>query len=91
MTLESMYNNNTSTRMDMKELIEQLEQKTTELFRDARSQLDKGNKTAGLRARRTSGNGTAIETVPENVVGNSQRKTERLTVRQYGIVADSFE
>jgi peptide subunit release factor 1 (eRF1) len=49
-----MYNNNTSTRMDMKELIEQLEQKTTELFRDARSQLDKGNKTAGLRARRTS-------------------------------------
>lgn len=38
----------------MKELIEQLEQKTTELFRDARSQLDKGNKTAGLRARRTS-------------------------------------
>ena len=30
MTLESMYNNNTSTRMDMKELIEQLEQKTTE-------------------------------------------------------------
>ena len=38
----------------MKELIEQLEQKTTELFRDARSQFDKGNKAAGLRARRTS-------------------------------------
>ena len=50
-----MYNNSTPIiEMDMKELIEQLEQKTTELFRDARSQLDKGNKTAGLRARRTS-------------------------------------
>ena len=30
--------------MDMKELIEQLEQKTTELFRDARSQLERGTK-----------------------------------------------
>lgn len=38
----------------MKELIEQLEQKATDLFRDAHSQLDKGNKAAGLRARRTS-------------------------------------
>ena len=38
----------------MKELIERLEQKTAELFRDARSQLDKGDKTACLRARRTS-------------------------------------
>jgi len=53
--LESLYNNNTLIiEMDMKELIERLEQKTAELFRDARSQLDKGNKTAGLRARRTS-------------------------------------
>ena len=40
--------------MDMRELIEQLEQSTADLFRDARSQLDKGNKAAGLRARRTS-------------------------------------
>ena len=55
MRLESLYNNNTLIiEMDMKELIERLEQKTAELFRDARSQLDKGNKTAGLRARRTS-------------------------------------
>lgn len=38
----------------MKELIEQLEQKTADLFRDAHSQLDKGNKAAGLRARRIS-------------------------------------
>ena len=29
--------------MDMRELIEQLEQRTADLFRDARSQLDKGN------------------------------------------------
>jgi peptide subunit release factor 1 (eRF1) len=50
-----MYNNSTPIiEMDMKELIEQLEQKTTDLFRDAHSQLDKGNKAAGLRARRTS-------------------------------------
>ena len=50
-----MYNNSTPIiEMDMKELIEQLEQKTTDLFRDAQSQLDKGNKAAGLRARRTS-------------------------------------
>ena len=55
MRLESLYNNNTLIiEMDMKELIERLEQKTAELFRDARSQLDKVNKTAGLRARRTS-------------------------------------
>ena len=40
--------------MDMRELIEQLEQRTADLFRDALSQLDKGNKAAGLRARRTS-------------------------------------
>lgn len=40
--------------MDMKDLIEQLEQKTADFFRDAHSQLDKGNKAAGLRARRTS-------------------------------------
>ena len=69
--------------MDMRELIEQLEQRTADLFRDARSQLDKGNKAAGLRARRTS-----LEVEPllkqfrKNVVGNSQRKAERLTVRQ---------
>lgn len=76
----------------MKELIEQLEQKTTELFRDARSQLDKGNKTAGLRARRTS-----LEMEPllkqfrKMSLEIANEKTERLTVRQYGIVADSFE
>lgn len=40
--------------MDMREFIEQLEQKTTDFLRDARFQLDKGNKAAGLRARRTS-------------------------------------
>ena len=40
--------------MDMNDLIEQLEQKTADFFRDAHSQLDKGNKAAGLRARRTS-------------------------------------
>lgn len=48
-----MYNSNTLI-MDMRELIEQLEHKTADFLRDARSQLDKGNKAAGLRARRTS-------------------------------------
>ena len=38
----------------MKETLNQIETLTTSFLKDARSQLDKGNKAAGLRARRTS-------------------------------------
>ncbi len=38
----------------MKELIGQLELKMTALLQNARSQMEKGNKAAGLRARRVS-------------------------------------
>ncbi len=38
----------------MKEILEQIEQKMNDFLKDTRSQLDKGNKAAGLRARRTS-------------------------------------
>ncbi|WP_301342673.1 MULTISPECIES: histone H1 [Muribaculaceae] len=38
----------------MKELLDQIEKLTTTFQKDAVSQLDKGNKAAGLRARRAS-------------------------------------
>lgn len=38
----------------MTDLLNQIENLTTSFLRDARSQLDKGNKAAGLRARRAS-------------------------------------
>lgn len=38
----------------MKELIEQLESKMMALLQNAKSQMEKGNKAAGLRARRIS-------------------------------------
>lgn len=38
----------------MKELIEQLEPKMMALLQNAKSQMEKGNKAAGLRARRIS-------------------------------------
>ena len=38
----------------MKDLIEQISAKSEAFLKDANSQLDKGNKAAGLRARRTS-------------------------------------
>ncbi len=38
----------------MKELIENITRKLDSFRRDAESQLDKGNKSAGLRARRNS-------------------------------------
>lgn len=38
----------------MKELIENIAKKIDSFRKDAESQLDKGNKSAGLRARRTS-------------------------------------
>lgn len=38
----------------MKETLNQIETLTTSFLKDARSQLDKGNKAAGLRARRAS-------------------------------------
>lgn len=38
----------------MKELIEQLETKMMALLQNAKSQMKKGNKAAGLRARRIS-------------------------------------
>lgn len=38
----------------MKETLNQIETLTTAFLKDARSQLDKGNKAAGLRARRAS-------------------------------------
>lgn len=38
----------------MKELIEQIAEMSQSFLKDARSQLEKGNKAAGLRARRTS-------------------------------------
>ena len=38
----------------MNEIISEIENITTSFLKDARSQLDKGNKAAGLRARRAS-------------------------------------
>lgn len=38
----------------MNETLNQIETLTTSFLKDARSQLDKGNKAAGLRARRAS-------------------------------------
>lgn len=38
----------------MKELIEQIAEMSQAFLKDAGSQLEKGNKAAGLRARRTS-------------------------------------
>lgn len=38
----------------MNEIISEIENLTTSFLKDARSQLDKGNKAAGLRARRAS-------------------------------------
>lgn len=38
----------------MKDLIEQLEPKMAALLQNAKSQIEKGNKAAGLRARRIS-------------------------------------
>ena len=38
----------------MKELLDQIEKLTSTFQKDACSQLDKGNKAAGLRARRAS-------------------------------------
>lgn len=38
----------------MKETLNQIEQLTGSFMKDATSQLDKGNKAAGLRARRAS-------------------------------------
>ncbi len=38
----------------MKELLDQIEKLTSTFLKDAASQLDKGNKAAGLRARRAS-------------------------------------
>ena len=38
----------------MKETLNQIGTLTASFLKDARSQLDKGNKTAGLRARRAS-------------------------------------
>jgi len=38
----------------MKELIEQLESKMAALLQNAKLQIEKGNKAAGLRARRIS-------------------------------------
>lgn len=38
----------------MKELIEQISAKSEAFLKDANSQLEKGNKAAGLRARRAS-------------------------------------
>lgn len=38
----------------MKELLDQIEKLTSTFQKDAASQLDKGNKAAGLRARRAS-------------------------------------
>ena len=38
----------------MKELIEQLEPKMMALLQNAKSQMEKGNKATGLRARRIS-------------------------------------
>lgn len=38
----------------MKETLNQIETLTTGFLKDARSQLDKGNKAAGLRARHAS-------------------------------------
>lgn len=38
----------------MKDLLNQIETHTTAFLKDASSQLDKGNKAAGLRARRAS-------------------------------------
>ena len=38
----------------MKELLDQIETLTASFQKDAASQLDKGNKAAGLRARRAS-------------------------------------
>lgn len=38
----------------MKDLLNQIETLTTAFLKDASSQLDKGNKAAGLRARRAS-------------------------------------
>ena len=38
----------------MKNLLNQIETLTTVFLKDASSQLDKGNKAAGLRARRAS-------------------------------------
>lgn len=38
----------------MKDLLNQIETLTTAFLKDALSQLDKGNKAAGLRARRAS-------------------------------------
>lgn len=38
----------------MKDLLNQIETLTTSFMKDASSQLDKGNKAAGLRARRAS-------------------------------------
>ncbi|MBD5358359.1 MAG: histone H1 [Bacteroides sp.] len=38
----------------MNEIISEIENMTASFLKDARSQLDKGNKAAGLRARRAS-------------------------------------
>ena len=38
----------------MNEIISEIENLTASFLKDARSQLDKGNKAAGLRARRAS-------------------------------------
>lgn len=38
----------------MNEIISEIENITASFLKDARSQLDKGNKAAGLRARRAS-------------------------------------
>lgn len=38
----------------MKDILNQIETLTTSFMKDASSQLDKGNKAAGLRARRAS-------------------------------------
>lgn len=38
----------------MKDIIEQISAKADAFLKDAASQLEKGNKAAGLRARRTS-------------------------------------
>ena len=38
----------------MNEIISEIENLTASFLKDARSQLDKGNKAAGLRARRSS-------------------------------------
>ena len=61
----------------MKDLLNQIETLTTSFMKDASSQLDKGNKAAGLRARRAS---LELEPlVPQTVTGGcSLRQKTRL-------------